>query len=374
MARALTRLALCWLSLAAVLIAWPARAHTSSNGYLRVELGEHGALSGRLEIALRDLDAAIGLNPDPDGSLTWRALKARRAAIEAYSFGRLELSDCAVRPDALLVDYHAGVAYAVLRFSGECRQSASAPALTYNLLFDIDPTHRGLATVASAQGERSEVLSPGYRTLVLDHTSGGPWEDCKRFVSFGVSHIILGYDHLLFVALLMIVVGFRRIEDGSWLPVEGVSGTLVEALKILTAFTLAHAIALSLATFHVIDAPARYVDPAVALTIMLTAIDNIKPILPRVRWMMAFAFGLVHGLAFATALAPMQLSPLGIALALGSFNVGVELGQLMLALLLVPIVLAARREPLYPHAIAPALSACAFLLASVWFVERVKAL
>ncbi len=345
----------------------------SSNGYLRVEMGENGALSGRLEIALRDLDAAIGLTPAPDGALTWGALKARRAAIEAYAFGRLEVSNCAIHPEALLVDHHAGVAYAVLRFSAECRQNAGALALTYNLLFDIDPTHRGLATVVSTQGERTEVLAPDRRTLVIDRQADGPLADLERFVSFGVSHIILGYDHLLFVALLMIVVGFQRGADASWRPVESIGGTLLEALKILTAFTLAHAIALSLATFHVIDAPSRYVDPAVAVTIMLTAIDNIRPILPRVRWMMAFGFGLVHGLAFATALAPMQLPRLGIALALGGFNVGVELGQLMLALLLVPIVLVARRAPLYPRVIAPALSAGAFLLASFWFVERVGA-
>jgi hypothetical protein len=362
-----------WLCLAVLLIAEPARAHMSSNGYLRVEIGEGAALNGRLEIALRDLDAAIGLNPGADGALTWGMLKARRAAIESYAVSRLELPNCAVRPEALLVDHHAGVAYAVLRFSAECRQNAGALALTYNLLFDIDPTHRGLVTVAAQQGERTEVLSPDHRTLVIDRESAGPLDDFKRFVSFGVGHIILGYDHLLFVALLMIVVGFHRGADGIWRPAESVGGTLLEALKILTAFTLAHAIALSLATFRIIDAPSRYVDPAVAVTIMLTAIDNIRPILPRVRWMMAFGFGLVHGLAFATALAPMQLPRLGIALALGGFNVGVELGQLMLALLLVPIVLVARREPLYPRAIAPALSAGAFLLASFWFVERVRA-
>ena len=367
------RLTLIWLSQAALLIAGPSQAHMSSNGYLHIEIGENTALSGRLEIALRDLDAAIGLNPDPDGALTWGVLRARRAAIEAYASSRLEIPNCALRPEALLVDYHAGIAYAVLRFSADCRQSLGALTLTYNLLFDIDPTHRGLATVATAQGERTEVLSPDHRMLVIDPQSVGLLEDLKRFVSFGVGHIILGYDHLLFVALLMIVVGFRRGADGSWRPAESMGGTLLEALKILTAFTLAHAIALSLATFRVIDAPARYVDPAVAVTIMLTAIDNIRPILPRVRWLMAFGFGLVHGLAFATALTPMQLPRLGIALALGGFNIGVELGQLMLALLLVPIVLVARREPLYPRTIAPALSAGAFLLASFWFVERVRA-
>jgi hypothetical protein len=365
---------LLFLCLAAILIVGPAGAHMSSNAYLRVELAGDGVLRGRLEIALRDLDAAIGLNPGSDGALTWGALKARRAAIEAYAFNRVELPGCAVQPEALLVDYHAGIGYAVLRFRADCGRAPRALTLSYRLLFDIDPTHRGLVTIASAQGERSELLAPQRHELVIDGDSEGPLDELRRFVSFGVGHILLGYDHLLFVALLMIVVGFRRAEDGAWLPIERLATTLAEALKILTAFTLAHALALTLATLRVIDAPARYVEPAVAATIMLTAIDNIKPILPRTRWVMAFGFGLVHGLSFATTLAPMQLSPWRTALALGGFNIGVELGQLVLALLLAPIVFAARRERLYPRAIAPALSGGAFLLALAWFVERLKAL
>ncbi len=109
----------------------------------------------------------------------------------------------------------------------------------------------------------------------------------------------------------------------------------------------------------VVDVPSRLVDPAVAITIMLAAIDNIWPILPRVRWTVAFGFGLIHGLAFASALGPMRLRPLGLALALGSFNIGVELGQLALALLLTPIVFVARSEKIYLRVLAPGLSASA---------------
>jgi hypothetical protein len=362
------------LCLAAIFCPHPARAHLSSNAYLRIELDSNGALRGQLDMALRDLDAAVGLNAGPDGQVTWGMVKARRTVIEAYALSRLGLSDCVLRPEELLADYHAGAAYAVLRFRADCAQAAGALRLTYRLLFDLDPTHRGLLTLARPQGEQSDVLSPDRFEVVIDRAAGAPFAEFERFVSFGVSHILYGYDHMLFVAVLMIVAAFRRDADGNWRPMNGFGATLTETLKILTAFTLAHAIALTLAVFRIIDAPARLVDPLVAVTIMLAAIDNVKPILPRVRWTVAFGFGLIHGLAFATALAPMRLRPSGIALALGGFNIGVELGQLALALLLVPIVFVSRRERLYPQRIAPALSGAAFLLAAFWFVERVMAL
>jgi hypothetical protein len=121
----------------------------------------------------------------------------------------------------------------------------------------------------------------------------------------------------------------------------------------------------------VVNVPARLVEPAVALTIMLAACDNIHPILPRLRWQIAFLFGLIHGLSFASVLGPMRLPPLGFALALGSFNIGVEAGQIALALLLVPIAFVLRHESVYCRLISPGVSACALFLASVWFLDRV---
>jgi hypothetical protein len=149
---------------------------------------------------------------------------------------------------------------------------------------------------------------------------------------------------------------------------------MIETIKTLTAFTLAHAIVLTPAVLGLVSVPARLVEPAVAVTIMLAALDNIHPILPRLRWQVAFLFGLIHGLSFASALGPMRLPPLSLALALGSFNLGVEAGQIALALLLVPIAFALRHEAVYRRLIAPAASLAAVLLAGVWFLDRVFAL
>ncbi|MBY6241690.1 HupE/UreJ family protein [Methylosinus sp. Sm6] len=368
MLRLLVRL----LALAPALLAHDARAHLSSDSYLHIDVDARG-LRGQWDIALRDLDAAVGLDAPEDGVVTWGRLKARRDAIEAYAYARLAIDGCALQPLDLLVDYHAGAAYAVLRFSAECGATRSR-RLHYRLLFDIDPTHRGLLTITTPASERSEILSPDGADSALDDLSSDQSGSVLGFVRFGVGHILLGHDHLLFVAVLMIFAAFRRGEDGRWKPLDGFGESALQTVTILTAFTAAHAVTLSLSAFRLVDAPARLVEPAVAATIMAAAIDNLRPILPRARWIVAFGFGLVHGLAFATALGPMGLSTSGTLLALAGFNGGVELGQIAAASLLLPIVFAARRNLLYVRMIAPALTFVAFVVALAWFVDRVGTL
>lgn len=359
--------------LAALLATGAAFAHLASDSYLRIELDANRAVSGQWDIALRDLEVAVGLDAGDDGVVTWGKLKAKRAQIEAYAFGRLTLAGgaCALRPTELMVDYHAGNAYAVLRFKADCAQAPGPLILRYQLLFDLDPTHRGLLTIVQPSGERSEVLSPDHPEAAIDLAPASAFEEAGRFIAFGINHILLGYDHLLFIAVLLIMAAFRRVGRSRWKPLDGFFRVLIETLKILTAFTLAHALALTLAVLGIIDIPSRIVDPAVAVTIMLAAIDNIWSILPQARWTVAFGFGLIHGLAFASALAPMRLKPSGLALALASFNIGVEFGQIALALLLMPIVFVMRREAVYLRFLAPILSGAAFTLALIWFVDRV---
>ena len=382
-------------------------AHLASDSYLRIELDTHAKVSGQWDIALRDLDAAIGLDAGPEGLMTWGKLRAKQSKIEAYAFSHLAIGGgaCPIEPNGFLVDYHAGNAYAVIRFTADCAQAPSPLILNYRLLFDLDPTHRGLLTIIQPGGERSEVLSPDHPEVALDQAPSSAIETVGRFIGFGISHILLGYDHLLFIGVLLIVAPFQRaarsraadgqfesvrrsrilfehrifpktgphfwVRCSSWKPIEGFGNVLIQTLKILTAFTLAHALSLTLAVLGIVDIPSRLVDPAVAMTIMAAAIDNVRPILPQLRWTVAFGFGLIHGLAFASALVPMRLQPSGLALALASFNIGVELGQIALALLLIPIVYVVRWEKVYLRFFAPALSLAAFGLASIWLVERV---
>ena len=349
----LARLALAlWLTIA---VATPAHAHLASDSYLRIELGEDGTIRGQWDIALRDLDVVVGLDADQDGAITWGELRAKKTEVLAYAFGHLALAqggaECRLVPTELMVDYHAGYSYAVVPFTAQCI-SHGRLELRYRLLFDIDPSHRGLLTVAAGQEIRSEVLTPEHADILIDASPIRLTGQIAEFLRFGFDHILLGYDHLLFIAVLLITAALRRTDGNGWVAIESLGRVMVETTKTLTAFTLAHAIVLTVAVLGALNVPARLVEPAVAVTIMLAAVDNVQPILPRLRWQVAFLFGLIHGLSFASALGPMRLPPLNLALALGSFNLGVEVGQISLALLLVPIVFAVRYESIYHRLVA----------------------
>ena len=362
------------LTLALIATASPGWAHLASDSYLRIEIGDDGTVGGQWDIALRDLDVAVGLDANEDGTITWGELRAKAREIETYAFGRLALSRgatvCALKATNLLVDHHAGYAYAVLPFTTECPANGRL-TLRYGLLFDLDPSHRGLLTVVNGGQFSTGVLTPDDAEITLERSPERLGDQVARFLAFGFEHILLGYDHLLFIAVLLVTAALRRADGSRWTAIDGLGRVLIETIKTLTAFTVAHAIVLTPAVLGVVNVPARLVEPAVALTIMLAAFDNIHPILPRLRWQVAFLFGLIHGLSFASVLGPMRLPPLGFALALGSFNIGVEAGQIALALLLVPIAFVLRHESVYCRLIAPGVSACALFLAGVWFLDRV---
>ena len=357
--------------------ATPVYAHLASDSYLRIEIGETGVIDGQWDIALRDLDVAVGLDSDQDGSITWGELRASQQQVDAYAFGHLTVSKgdapCRLTATGLLVNYHAGSAYAVLPFFAEC-SGAGQLKLQYRLLFDIDPSHRGLLTIANGKRIRSEVLTPEHADITIGDAQIGLSEQVAQFLRFGFDHILLGYDHLLFIAVLLVTAAFRRPEGNNWTPIDGLGRVLFETIRTLSAFTLAHAIVLTPAVLGFVDVPARLVEPAVALTIILAGLDNIRPILPRLRWQVAFLFGLIHGLSFASALGPMRLPPLGTAIALASFNIGVEVGQIALAVLLVPIAFVSRHDAIYRQLVTPVASFAAILLAGAWLLDRVLGL
>lgn len=365
------------LAIALITCATSADAHLASDSYLRVEIAETGAISGQWDIALRDLDVAVGLDSDQDGNITWGELRANQQQVDAYAFGHLTLSQgdgpCRLTATGLMVDHHAGSAYAVLPFSAACSGPGQLK-LQYRLLFDIDPSHRGLLTIANGQQVRSEVLTPDHADIPIDATQIGLSEQIAQFLRFGFDHILLGYDHLLFVSVLLVTAALRRPRGNNWMPIDGLGRVLSETIRTLSAFTLAHAIVLTPAVLGLVNVPGRLVEPAVALTIILAGLDNIRPILPRLRWQVAFLFGLIHGLSFASALGPMRLPPLGTAIALGSFNIGVEIGQIALAVLLVPIAFISRHDAIYRQIVTPVASFAAMLLAGAWLLDRVLGL
>ncbi len=366
--------------LALVVALWAGRvsAHKPSDSYLTLTLPAQGsALQGQWDVALRDLDFVLGLDANHDGAITWGELKAAQTRIADYAFSRLALegigrgnrSRCAPKLTGLLVDEHVDGHYAVLRFSADCGLRPVELAVRYQLLFDVDPTHRGLLQVVGDGHEQAEVLSKEAPAASVNLVAPGRWQQFAGFVAEGVWHILKGYDHILFLLTLLFPAVVQYGSRG-WEPRESLREASVDVLKVVTAFTLAHSFTLSLAVLGLVHLPARWVECAIAGTVLLGALNNLHPVIVSRRWVVAFAFGLVHGFGFASVLADLGLRGINLVLSLVGFNSGVEIGQMAIVLGVLPLAFLLRHTWLYRRTFMPAGAAAIGLLAAYWLVAR----
>lgn len=361
-----------WLWLVALLLlANPAFAHKPSDSYLHIELGQHD-LSGRWDIAVRDLEYAIGIDVNDDGEITWGELKTKRPAVEAYALSRLKIArggDCALSSQDFLLERHSDGAYAVLVFSARCPSSAQALAIDYKLLFDVDPQHKGMASVTQSGQTSTLIFEASKPQQTLNLAGSSPWGELGRFIYQGAWHIWLGYDHVLFLLALLLPSVLRR-EHNTWQAANDRRGVIIDVLKIVTAFTIAHSITLSLAALSIADAPTRVIESAIAASVIVAALNNIFPLFTQHRTKIAFAFGLLHGFGFASVLADLGLTEATLVRSLLGFNLGVELGQMLIVAILLPIAYQLRATRFYQRGVLWAGSLVIAALAGVWLLQR----
>ncbi|HLH55998.1 MAG TPA: HupE/UreJ family protein [Verrucomicrobiae bacterium] len=351
----------------------PADAHNQSTAFLTIH-AETRRLDVEWHIALRDLEDAIGLDTDDDGLITWNELCSRRDAVCAYALSRLHVKEHSIplvlHFNDMLVDHHADGAYAVLRFQADRPPVAGTFSLDYGALFDIDSKHRALLRLDHGDKTQVAVFTPEHPDQEFElgdnHSQVVPF---TSFVREGIWHIWTGYDHILFL-LALLLPGVLRFERNRWEPVTAARPALFHVVRIVTAFTVAHTITLSLASLGVLHPPARWIEAAIAASVVLAAVNNLRPVVRESSWVVAFAFGLVHGFGFANALRALELQTGQLALSLFGFNLGVEVGQLAIVAVFMPLALSLRRLLFYPKVVLEFGSACIALIASGWLAER----
>jgi hypothetical protein len=340
--------------LAALLLACaasPAGAHKASDAYLQVEVQPH-ALQLRWDVALRDLDTALPLDADGDRQLTWGELRATLPAAQDYLLQHLQVPGCPLVPAGTALERRNDGTYLALTLHADCVPPNGLP-LRYTLFAGVDATHRGIAQLRFADG-RSELR-------LLDPHSPAPVAApaTESFLAAGVRHILTGYDHLLFLLCLLL----PAVMGGSVVAWRRVAG-------IVTLFTLAHSTTLALAALGHVRASPALVEPGIALTIALAALDNLVPIFGRWRAAVTFGFGLLHGLGFAGVLAELTLPTAQFGWALLRFNLGLELGQLAVLGLAAPLLSRLARTPTWRRALLQGGSVAAGAMALVWLSER----
>ena len=364
----LTRIVFCFaLALGAAL---PASAHKASDAYLQLR-GDARGTELRIDVALRDLDAALDLDADLDGRLTWGEVRAASPAIEAWVRAGVQLEGCPLEPAGQALERRNDGSYAVLTLRSACAMPG-LPRLRYALMQDLDATHRGLLKIeAPRRAPVLQVLDPatGDRDSIAPAESPGA---SASLVLEGVRHIVGGFDHLLFLLCLMLPAVMRRAPGGGWRPVDRPGQALGPVARIVTAFTLAHSITLGLAATGRVALSPALIEPAIAATIVLAAIDNLRPIFAGRRGLVTFVFGLVHGFGFAGVLGELDLGTVQFAWALLQFNVGLELGQLAVVAAAVGVLYLLRGSPRYPAWAIGGGSALCGVVGALWFVERVS--
>ena len=363
------RLALVFLFLLLHTSVW---AHKSSDSYLSLTINGQ-EIDGRWDIALRDVEDAIGLDADDDGAITWGEVRAKHQEIAAYAFSRLTLvSDqtvCISRTLEQLIENHTDGAYSVLRFRADCARPIERLQADYRLLFDVDAHHKGLLRLSQDGQTMTAIFSPESPTQAFTVGSRSLWREGLQFVREGVWHIWLGFDHVLFLIALLLPAVLVRVES-RWEAVVDFSSTWWNVVSIVTAFTVAHSLTLSLATLGVVRLPSRLVESAIAASVVLAGLGNLYPMMMRRRWLVAFGFGLIHGFGFAAVLADLGLPQRSLLLSLVSFNVGVEIGQLAIVAAFLPLAYFFRHTWTYQHVVVVAGSLTIAGVALLWLIER----
>lgn len=361
---------------AALLFSNAVYAHKPSDSYLSLNI-QKATIAGQWDIAVRDLEYAIGLDENGDGEISWGELRAHHADVSAYALARLRLyadgEACPIQIKQHLVDNHSDGAYAVLSFVADCANEPHVLAINYNLFFDIDPQHRGLMRLTypdkNAPITQSVIFSPEQSTQKFNLNSTDLLRQFLDYAEMGIWHISIGLDHILFLLALLLPSVLRRDKE-KWQAVTNLRTALWDIFKIVTAFTLAHSITLGLATLQVITLPSRWVESAIAFSIILAALNNIYPVFQRQRWIVAFIFGLIHGMGFANALLDLGLAGNSLWLALVAFNIGVEAGQLTIVAVFVPLAYALCHSVFYRRLVLAMGSLLIAAMGFVWFLER----
>ena len=355
-----------------MLRAGAADAHRPSDAFLTLS-AEGPALRGQWEIALRDIDVVAAVDGDGDRRLTWGELSAARGAIDAAVLSALSIDAdgraCALRTTDLMVDDRVEGRFAWIGLAGDCPAAPDKLTIHYHLLFDVDPTHRGILVLNAGGAAHTAIFAPGSEDVALTLAAPSAWRAFTEYLREGIHHIWIGADHILFLVSLLLPCVLLR-EAGRWRGVAKLRLALWDVVAVVTAFTAAHSITLTLAALGVVRLPTALTESAIAASVFLAALNNVWPVVTRARWMAAFGFGLVHGFGFASVLGELGLPDGARLLALVAFNLGVEAGQLSIVALVLPLAFALRDTAFYRRAVFTGGSLAVAAIAAFWFSQR----
>lgn len=344
--------------------ALPLHAHQPGVSTLFVDLGTN-QISARLTLAWKEFESVVPLDGNRDGALSDAELASAKAKLSRLAEGALDLTSdgrmlALKKPPEIMIDEadRTGVRLHLLYEFPPTR----VLTITSEIVSELQRGHNQVVSIRSSKGDelgmailerdRSSVDVPLF-AIEEQPPAAAQTSSIRQFLVLGVEHIATGWDHLAFLFGLLVV-----------------GGTLRDAVKIITSFTIAHSLTLALATLDLIRISPSLVEPLIAASVIYVGFENIVRDNFSKRWVLTFAFGLIHGCGFASVLRDLGVGESGssVVTPLVFFNLGVELGQLAIAAVMMPLIW--KLKPAFPNRWVPITSVALIVLGSYFLIER----
>ncbi|MGI9553191.1 MAG: HupE/UreJ family protein [Aurantibacter sp.] len=374
-----------------------AYGHHPDNSLIYLRIYETNGIEGRFDIHINELNEVLGLNLEKNPNL--ETVRPHLDKIRAYLLENTQFSSVYGNHGIVFIDKLDRLKTtfgAFIQFYFKLENSEKVPddlEVTFKTFIEESPGHVNLLAIEynwKAGMINNEALialdfSKNDWTKSLSLTDTSVWKGFQAMIKQGIWHIWIGLDHILFLLALILPSVVRRIRAGSqgnnletagikgrgylWKPVERFKPAFIYIVKVVTFFTIAHTITLTLASLNIINLPSRLVEAVIALSIGLAAYHNIRPIFKGRDWVIAFVFGLFHGFGFASVLGELGVTGEFLTLSLLGFNIGVEIGQVVIIVLIFPVLFFLRKSRFYSKLLLY-LSILLIIISLYWFVER----
>ena len=325
-----------------------------------------------LDVEADNLDKIFDLDKNHNSIISWKELRSKKEKISTYILDHIAISfddkECKITATDFILHRKIHQSYIKLPLSLECAKAKTDISLKYDLFFDLDKDQKLFVKLDNNQS-RPSIIDPLHKELEVKLKNDSLYDTFIEYIKTGIWHIWMGYDHILFLLMLLLPSVYTK-NRSSYRAKKSFKELLIDVVKIATAFSIAHSFTLALSAFGIINPPANLIEVLIAITIIITAINNIFNLFSVKIWKLAFGFGLIHGFGFANVLRELVNNKTDFISLLVGFNIGVEIGQLAIIAVILPILYLFRKSKYYRFFILKLFSFFVLVIATIWAIER----
>jgi len=346
-------------------------SHELSNGYLTLNKASNDTLSGELLLKPENIGRTAGLDINNDGTLTWGEVNKNHNLANGYIQNNLVIRDnesrCIVAVALPSMRDISAESLLVYPLTVHCA-FLNEVSVRYTGMMNDFPTHKLLASITFDEQTSVHVLD-SERSFITVSPQDNNWvSQFGEMVYQGIWHIFIGLDHILFLVATLLTVNLYR-KNKRWVKAHSKRHILKSTVILVSTFTLAHSITLTATALDFINLNSRIVELGIAISVVITALNNVFPMILRLGFI-TFGFGLLHGMGFASVFGDLNAQSGSLVMNVMAFNIGVELGQLAIVTLLLPLLILVRNVKLYSKAIMPIASSIIAVIAINWTLQR----